>query len=128
MIKLGVNEKAQYFEGIFKVASQGIIFVDHEGIIFRVNPAFEKILGYKEHEVLGKSFFALAYRNQKMMQITSHNPLRRFNQAEKGNMEMTLLDKEGHNIPVRFQAVLIRDKHNQVKQAIGIIEHMVEVT
>ena len=126
--KPDVDEKAKYFDGIFNIASQGIIFVDHEGLIFGVNPAFEKILGYKKHEVLGKSFFALAYRNQKMMQITSHNPLRRFYQSEKGNMEMTLLDKEGHNIPVRFQAVLIRDEHNQVKQAIGVIEHMVEST
>ena len=128
MSKPDVDEKAKYYEGIFKIASQGIIFVDHQGIILRVNPSFEKILGYKEHEVLGTSFFTLAYSNQKMMQITSHNPLSRFYQSEKDTMEMTLLHKEGHNIPVRFQAVLIRDEHNQVKQAIGIIEHLVELT
>jgi len=45
MTKPDVDEKAKYFESIFSVASQGIVFVDQGGIILRVNPAFAKNTG-----------------------------------------------------------------------------------
>jgi PAS domain S-box-containing protein len=127
MNKQGVNEIAQCFEGIFTVAHESIIFVDQEGIILRVNSAFTKFFGYEEHEILGKPFDILAYKNQKMQKITSHNSLHRFYCSENESMEMTLFDKQGHDIPVRFRSVLIRDKHGKIKQAIGMVEHMVEL-
>jgi PAS domain S-box-containing protein len=128
MSKQDVNETTQFLEGIFTVDHSGIVIVDHNGIILRINPAFTKILGYETHEILGKPFYLLAYKNQKMQKITSHNSLHRFYCSENASMEMTLFDRQGHDIPVRFRSVLIRDKHDQIKQAIGIIEHMVELT
>ena len=128
MSKQDVNETTQYLEGIFTVNNDGIVVVDHDGIILRVNPAFIKIFGYEEHEILGKPFYVLAYESKKMQKITSHNSLHRFYCSENTSMEMMLFDKQGHNIPVRFRSVLIRDKHDQIKQAIGVIEHMVELT
>ena len=128
MSKQGVNEETQYFERIFNVTSQGIVFVNQDGIILRVNPAFVKIMGYEENEILGKPFYLLAYKNQKMQKITSHNSLHRFYCSENASMEMTLFDKQGHDIPVRFRSVFIRDKHDQIKQAIGMFERMVELT
>jgi len=128
MSKQDVNETIQYFEGIFTIDHSGIVIVDHDGLILRVNPAFTKILGYEEHEMVGKPFYILAYKSQKMQKITSHNSLHRFYCSENASMEMTLFDKQGHDIPVRFRSVLIREKHNQIKQAIGMIEPMVELT
>ncbi len=128
MSKQDVNETTQYLEGIFTVNNDGIVVVDHDGIIVRVNPAFIKIFGYEEHEILGKPFYILAYKSIKMQKITSNNSLHRFYCSENTSMEVTLFDKQGHNIPVRFRSVLIRDKHDQIKQAVGIIEHMVELT
>ncbi|MBW2555275.1 MAG: PAS domain-containing protein, partial [Deltaproteobacteria bacterium] len=125
MSKQGVNKETQYFKSIFTVAHEGIIFVDQEGIILRVNPAFTNIFGYNEHEIQGKPFDTLAYKNQKMQNITSHNSLHRFYCSENASLEMTLFDKQGHDIPVRFRSVLIRDKHGKIKQAIGMVEHIV---
>ena len=41
MKELDVNKAAHYFEGIFEVASEGIIFVDHEGIVLRSARIYE---------------------------------------------------------------------------------------
>ena len=128
MSKQDVNEAIQYLEGSFTIDNNGIVIVNHDGIILRVNPAFTKILGYEEHEIVGKPFSILAYKSQKMQKITAHNSLHRFYCSENSSMEMTLFDKQGHDIPVRFRSVLMRDKQGQIKQAIGMIEHMVELT
>jgi len=128
MTKPDVDEKAKCFESIFSVASQGIVFVDQNGIILRVNPAFTKILGYENHELLGKPFYILNYKNQKVLEMVSHGPLHRFCLSENASTEMILFDKEGHDVPVRFRSIFIRDKHDQIKEVIGMIEHMVELT
>ena len=128
MSKLDGNEIAQYFESIFTVSCEGIVIVNHDGVILRVNPAFTNIFGYKEAEILGKPFDILAYKNQTLQKITSHNSLHRFYCSEKTDMEMIFFDKEGRDIPVRFRSVLIRDEHTHVKQAIGMIEHIIELS
>ena len=124
MKKVDVTEAAQYFEGVFTIDPKGLVIVDHEGIILRVNPAFANIFGYNEHEILGKPFDTVSYKNQKMQKITSHNSLHRFYCSENASLEMTFFDKQGCDIPVRFRAFLIRDKHGKIKQAIGMVEHM----
>ena len=122
-----VHETMECLEAILTVSRDGIVIVNHDGIILRVNPAFTMILGYEEHEIRGKPFYILAYKSHKMQQITSHNSLHRFYCSEHTGMEMTLFDKQGQNIPVRFRSAFIRDKQGQIKQAVGIIEHMVEL-
>ena len=119
-----VNKAAQYFESIFTVAHEGIIFVDHEGIILRINPALTEILGYEEHELQGKHFYTLAYKDQETIDLMSNNPLHRFHSSTKSSIEMILLSNDGNKIPVRFRSVLIRDEHAQLTGAIGVIEQI----
>ena len=114
-----LNKAAQYFESVFTVSHEGIIFVDHEGTILRINPALTEILGYEEHELQGKPFYTLAYKDQKTIDLMSKNSLHRFYSTKEASMELILLDKKGCNVPVRLRSVLIRNNYDQVTGAIG---------
>jgi PAS domain S-box-containing protein len=49
------TEKLEQFERAVEVAGYAIYITDKEGSIIYVNPAFERITGYAEQEVLGKN-------------------------------------------------------------------------
>lgn len=126
MTEINPRNKEHYFDSIFNLVSEGIVAIDHGGIIFRINAAFTKILGYEEQEILGKPFYDLAYTLQEKKQITSYNPLHRFSCAEKASMEMILFDRQAHEVPVRFRSFLVKDAADTITEALGLIEHIVE--
>jgi len=128
MVKRDFSEAAKYFESIFDVANAGIVIVDQDSTILRINPAFTKIFGYQEDEILGKPFYILSFKNKVMHKSSSHIPLYRFYSSEKTSMEYRFFDKQGHDIPIRFRSVIIKDKHGQPKEAVGILEQMLELT
>lgn len=58
------NEVLQQHASIFKSTHEGIMVTDSEGHITAVNPAFERITGYSENEVLGKNPSILSSKRQ----------------------------------------------------------------
>ena len=128
MAKRDFSETEKYFDGIFDVANIGFVIVDQDSTILRINPAFTKIFGYQEDEILGKPFYVLCFKDKVMHKSSSHVPLYRFYSAEKDNLEYRFYDKQGHDIPIRFRSVIIRDEHGQPKEAVGMLEQMVELT
>jgi len=121
-----IYAKSEYFDLLLPVLSEGVVMVNAEGIITKVNPAVTTILGYEEQELLGKPFAMLSYRGDAHMKFTSHNPLHRFVAAEPACMEMMLLDKNDQQCPVRFRSVLIRDAQEKITAGIGIFEKIAE--
>ena len=133
MQKTGVNKTAHHFEKIFAVSDVGIVVVDQSGTILRGNPAATKMLGYEEHELSGKSFHTLTFKtSMKMSQSTlkhhSQSSLQHFYVSEKSGIEMTLLHKQGYDVPVRFRAFLFNDNNNQLIEAVGMFEQLSELT
>jgi len=128
MIKPDINKTAKYFESIFSVANVGIVIVDQDCIILRVNPAFTKILGYEENEIVEKPFYILTSKDKFTQESTSYSPLNRFYASEKSSMEDRFYDKTGQDVPIRFRSVIIKDEQGQVAEAVGIIEQIVELT
>ncbi len=113
-------------ESIIAAINEAVVCVNSEGIVILINPAFTRILGYEEHEIIGKPFFMLAYKDAKMQKSTSHNPLHRFMCANKDSMEMVFFNNQGQAVSARFRSFIMRDADDQIQSAIGIIEKMVK--
>lgn len=47
---------------VYRNSSEGMLVTDERGHILSINPAFERISGYRQHEVLGKQALALRAR------------------------------------------------------------------
>ncbi len=54
---------AHRYEVLLNSASEGICGVDAEGLVDFINPAAQRILGWREDEVVGTNFHILAHRN-----------------------------------------------------------------
>ncbi|HKK01545.1 MAG TPA: PAS domain S-box protein, partial [Desulfuromonadales bacterium] len=54
-VRDALRESEQRFRAIFKNAASGIYTVSPQGIFLQVNPAFCRLLGYSEEEILGKA-------------------------------------------------------------------------
>ncbi|MBH9578534.1 EAL domain-containing protein [Inhella proteolytica] len=53
--RMQLEEAARSAEVVFENSYEGIIVADSEGLIRRINPAFTRITGYTQAEVLGRS-------------------------------------------------------------------------
>ena len=127
MKKSGATIAEKYFEGIFNIAESGIVIVDWNGIIRRINPAFTKVLGYEEHEIVEVPFYKIVYKNQYAQKILAKSPLMIFHNSDNMGREYTFFDKQGRKVPVRFRSSLIKEENGQVLKAIGMIESIKEI-
>ncbi len=118
---MSVPTATEYFEGIFSSSNDGIFLLDYESRFLRINPAFTRILGYEEQDLLGHTFSNIIHRNKKIIEITSHIKLYHVNQAAKTPLELMLISKDGDNVPVRMRAVIVKTHQGETAEAVGMI-------
>lgn len=75
------DENMKLFASIFEEAREGIIVTDQEGNIVDVNPAFHRITGYNEQDIIGKT--------PNILHSGKHSP-------EFYDDILKTLDKQGH--------------------------------
>jgi PAS domain S-box-containing protein len=90
----------------------GICSFDNQNRFIAVNPAYERITGYKESELLGKSRLMLWCDHQHDLaeEVLSYIS----NGSVKVNFEAELRHKNGHHIPVLITAIPILEQSNLV--------------
>ena len=59
LAQAALAESAERLRAIFQTAVEGIITIDHRGIIDSMNPSAEAIFGWKEQEVVGRNVSVL---------------------------------------------------------------------
>ena len=52
-VEFELNNRKQYFESLVQNSPVAIVVLDNDERILSSNPAFEKLYGYKEHEIIG---------------------------------------------------------------------------
>jgi len=118
------KKSLDYLKGIFETASEGIFVVDADGHFIRCNPAFVKLLGYRQKELKGKLFVEIIHRKARVKRLTSPSKLHHFHRSSKLPLEMELINKKGIAIPVKLRSTLIKDDKGKTIEAIGIVEDL----
>lgn len=117
---------SKYFEEITDILSEGLFFIDPEGKIVKINPAFTKILGYEQGDIIGKSFVDLRHDLSQLSgtvkKRTEDFGLYFFHLSEKNAVPMIMRHKKGHAVSVRLRSISSRYSTGQTDVTLGIID------
>jgi len=113
------------FEEAFEHAPIGIAMVGAAGRFFRVNPAFCKMLGYTNDELLEKSFSDLTHPDDLERNVELHE------RSYHGELESYVIEKRyrrkgGDWIWCRVHVTLVRDADGEPQYSLGQIVDVTE--
>lgn len=100
--------------------SDGIIFVDGDGLVKFINPAAELLTGWKQSDVLGRRF-------EEVLRLKAPSELQAMRQAfSAGSLAMlsdssVLIARDGRERPITGSMAQTRDENGQVTGAIFIL-------
>lgn len=119
-----VRALKEYHESIVNNLGEGILIEDKRSIITFVNPSLEKILGYKEKELVGQHWKKIV-PEEELQKISNKTRSRKDIQAEK--YETQLVAKNTRRIPVLItaQSLFKQKKYEGVLTAISDISELV---
>lgn len=118
-------EGDSFFEAAFAYAAVPIAIADPQGRYVRVNPAFEELVGYTEHEVQEFTFLTLSHPDDR------DEKSRLVEQLLAGSipafvMEKRYIRKSGEPVWVLNSVSLVRDESGQPKMFIAMAQDITE--
>ena len=119
-----ITVSKEYVESIIGNMVCGLIVFSPDGKIKRVNKATCGLLGYKEEEIVGM------HAKQLFERETSFEGAKLSKLVETGylkNYELICLSKDKVNIPIQFNASIMRDPKGEVFGIIGVLKDMREL-
>ncbi|MFX0203554.1 MAG: PAS domain S-box protein, partial [Candidatus Hodarchaeota archaeon] len=126
------RKQAEYMLNQSKVITDNIkealILFDMDGSVSFVNPAYEKLTGYKAKELLGKNGIEIAKRT--VIKHEVEKILDNFGKALKG-VELPpiltyLKHKDDREIPIEFTVSYVRDETEKTVQIVAVITDITE--
>jgi PAS domain S-box-containing protein len=109
------------FRAIFEGAAIGIVMVDLEGRIIEVNPAAQKMSGYRPDEVLGRHFSEISFPADMELDQEFFSELAS-GKRDLYQVEKRYVCKEGKLLRGSLTVSLVRDSEGQPRFAIGMVE------
>jgi PAS domain S-box-containing protein len=107
--------------------ADGVMLVNMAGKVTYVNKAFEKLLRHKAEEIVGTSALELpTYRSSKDRE-RAREALKML--IEKGSakaVDMTAITKDGEDIPISFNASLIKDAQGNPRTLVAVLRDVTE--
>jgi PAS domain S-box-containing protein len=113
------RREAEFSNAILDTAAALIVVLDPEGRIRRFNQTCEKLTGYQEEEVLGRSFWETLLPGDEIQEAR-----RVFNQLTAGNYpnrwENEWVSRSGDRIRVAWSNTCLLDEQGRVEHVVGI--------
>jgi len=118
-----LQESEKKYRMLIETSSEGFWMIDPNLNTVDVNNSLCKMLGYKSHEIIGRSIFDFVdARNKKVFQQqTAKIP-----STEHRRYEINLTRKNGSSVPTIVGATTIRDDSRQVMGAFAFITDITE--
>ena len=107
--------------------SDGVMLVNMKGEIVYVNKAFEKLLGYKASELMGRSALELpTYSKSKDRERAREYLLTVIANNSTVPIDMSAITKGGVEIPINFTASVIRDSRGKPRTLVAVVRDVSE--
>ncbi len=116
-----MREAQDRLAAIFDNAAVGITLSDPEGHILRVNPAFARMLGRKEEEIVGRHISEVTMPEDRGSQRDKYHALLR-GETDHVHFQKRYLHRQGRPVWAQVTLSLLRDQDGRPAMVIGMIE------
>ncbi len=123
---MNLDECTIYWDSVVDTMAEGLFIVDTEGTILSMNPAAEKITGYKREEVIGRQ--CTVFESDTCMMATERGPIKRcrlFEQGKVSQKRCVLRRKDGSHVHLLKNATVLRSKNGEI---IGGVETITDLS
>ncbi|MFW9953313.1 MAG: PAS domain S-box protein [Candidatus Thorarchaeota archaeon] len=112
---------------IYDTILDGIIITDANLNITSCNPAAEKLLGYSNEELVGKSYRMIIDERMFETEKAEDREKELFRNGFLDQEEYTFKRKNGEVFPTSFSAALLKDENGEIKGILGSIRDTTEM-
>ena len=111
-IEKKLKRQKAYFEQLFHESTEGIVLLDNNGFILKVNKSFEKMFGYSEDEIKRRNIHDLITPEEKREERILHSKL--LNEDKYIKKESIRKTKNGERIHVLIHGFPIKLEGGQI--------------
>jgi len=105
--------------------ARGIIAVDYKGCVTRSNAFIDDFLGYEKGTINGLNFINFVHEEAVPKGFDLPIALHYFEHSKDLPMDIKLLHKGGHQVPVQISSKVIKNEEGEIEFCIGTIEPLV---
>ena len=113
---------------IIDAMGDGLVLVGMDGKITSINPAYEKMMGYKKNEIVGENAADLTKKNVKPEDLKT--AMESLEASMKGKVPspitITLFTKDGREVPVILTSSVMKDSEGKPSSLIIVVKDITE--
>ncbi len=118
-----LRKSEEKFRRIVGTAAEGFILMDEDLVIFEVNDAYCKMLGYSREEIIGKRPIDLATPEFRQFIVGNKD---RILAKEYREFEGSVVAKDGRHVPILVHGNTLRDDQGEVIGNMAFVTDMTE--
>jgi diguanylate cyclase (GGDEF)-like protein/PAS domain S-box-containing protein len=110
-----LNVSSGFFENILNICPEGVIGNDLAGTVIFFNPSAERLLGYRQEEVLGKMHVASIYPKGGAREVKEFLYSEEYGgRGRLVDFETELVRKDGRRLPIRLSCARIEETGREI--------------
>jgi len=118
-----LRKSEEKFRRIVETAAEGFILMDEDLVIFEVNDAYCRMLGYSRQEIIGKRPIDLATDEFRQFMVGNKDQILA---KEYREFEGSVVAKDGRHVPILVHGNTLRDDQGNVIGNMAFITDMTE--